>query len=137
MRPNEPIQPESLTVLLIRHAEPVAHAIPGTEENQRPLSKKGARDAQMLAASLVDVQLSGIFSSPYQRAFQTAALIAADRGLRVEVIDDLRERLLSPRLLPDWREHLQRSWSDFDYVLPDGESSRTAPLRVITVLDHL
>jgi 2,3-bisphosphoglycerate-dependent phosphoglycerate mutase len=91
----------------------------------------------MLTASLTDVRLSGIFSSPYPPAIQTAALIADDHGLRVEVIDDLRERLVSPSPLADWRDHLERSWSDFDYALTDGESSRTAQRRIIAVLDHL
>ena len=49
----------------------------------------------------------------------------------------MRERLLSPMVLPDWRAHLQRCWRDFDYALPGGESSAVAQARVVSVFEGL
>ena len=55
-----------------------------------------------------------------------ALLSTVDRRRRVR---HNNERVLSARNLPDWREHLRRSFDDLDYCLEDGESSRTAQAR--------
>jgi len=78
-----------------------------------------------------------VYSSPYPRALQTALAIAEVHRLEVQVVDDLRERLLSPRPLDDWYAQVRRTWDDFDHALPEGESSRTAQERVNRVLGEL
>ena len=45
--------------------------------------------------------------------------------------------MLSPGELSDWRTHLKRSWEDFDYALPHGESGRIAQARVTRVHDMI
>jgi len=125
------------TVLLIRHAESVAPGTADFDEYTRPLTTKGFRDAERLADSLASTQIDAAYSSPYIRARQTIEPIAKARGLTIETIDDLRERVLKPGDLPDWRVHLQRSWKDFDYALPGGESSHAAQARVVRVLDDI
>jgi 2,3-bisphosphoglycerate-dependent phosphoglycerate mutase len=65
------------------------------------------------------------------------APLAAALGLTVGIVDDLRERLLSPGDLPDWEEHCRRGWADFAYALPGGESSHEAQVRVGAALDLL
>ena len=50
------------------------------------------------------------------------------------MLDDLRERLLSPGVLDDWLGALRRSFADPDYALPGGESSRQAGERVGALL---
>ena len=128
---------EAFTVLLIRHAESV---VPGTadfDEYTRPLTGKGFRDAERLVESLESRRIDAAYSSPYIRARQTIEPIAKARGLTIETINDLRERVLKPGDLPNWRVHLQRSWKDFDYALPGGESGRGAQARVVRVLDDV
>jgi 2,3-bisphosphoglycerate-dependent phosphoglycerate mutase len=61
--------------------------------------------------------------------------LASALGLPIAVLDDLRERLLSPGVLDDWLAALQRSFEDPDYALPGGESSRQAGERVGAVVD--
>jgi 2,3-bisphosphoglycerate-dependent phosphoglycerate mutase len=61
--------------------------------------------------------------------------LASAIGLPIAVLDDLRERLLSPSVLDDWLGALRRSFEDPDYALPGGESSRQAGERVGAVLD--
>lgn len=78
-----------------------------------------------------------MYSSPYPRAHQTALPIAEIHGLRVELVDDLRERLLSPAPLDDWYTEVRRTWDDLDYALPGGESSRAAQERAGRVLAGL
>jgi len=124
-----------LTVLLIRHAESVAPGISGFDEYTRPLTVKGMRDAQQLCDTLTSTRIDAVYSSPYLRARQTIEPIALARGLTIETVEDLRERLLSSGDLPDWRTQLKRSWEDFDYAPVGGETSREAQARVVRVLD--
>ncbi len=126
-----------LTLLLIRHAESMAPNISGFDEYTRPLTAKGFRDAQKLCEALSSARIDAVYSSPYLRARQTIEPIAQARHLSIETIDDLRERLLSPSDLPEWRSHLKRSWEDFDYAPPGGETSREAQARVLRVLDMI
>jgi 2,3-bisphosphoglycerate-dependent phosphoglycerate mutase len=70
--------------------------------------------------------------APYRRSS------LADRvGIAIEIVEDLRERLLGSHLSNDWRSRMSRAWEDFDYVLEGDESSRQAQRRVIRVLDDL
>jgi 2,3-bisphosphoglycerate-dependent phosphoglycerate mutase len=131
------IDERSLTVLLVRHAEPVAPGTSGYDEFTRPLTVKGLRDAEQLRDEHASTQIDAAFSSPYIRARQTIDPIARARCLAIATIEDLRERLLSPTELPDWRSHLRRSWEDFDYAPPGGESGRVAQARVVRVLDTI
>jgi 2,3-bisphosphoglycerate-dependent phosphoglycerate mutase len=126
-----------LTVLLIRHAEPVAPGTPGFDEFTRPLTPKGMRDAARLTEMHASTRIDGAYSSPYLRARQTIEPMARARGLAIDTIDDLRERMLSGVELQDWRTHLKRSWEDFDYAPPGGESGRAAQTRIVRVLDTI
>ena len=124
-----------LTILLIRHAEPIAPGTPGFDEFTRPLTPKGLRDAESLSETHASTRIDAAYSSPYLRARQTIEPIARARGLAIDTIDDLRERTLSLAELPDWRAHLKRSWEDFDYAPPGGETGRDAQARIVRVLD--
>jgi len=68
---------------------------------------------------------------------QTAEPIACIHGLAVEIVDDLRERLLATAVVADWYAEVRRTWDDFDHVLPGGESSRAAQERANRVLAEL
>jgi 2,3-bisphosphoglycerate-dependent phosphoglycerate mutase len=124
-------------IVLVRHAEAVAPSDPRYEENDRPLTDAGRRDAERLADELADEAVGAIYSSPYPRAVQTVEPLARRLGTEINLVDDLRERLLSLGALPGWREQLNRSWTDFGYALTDGESSTEAQLRVNEVLATL
>jgi 2,3-bisphosphoglycerate-dependent phosphoglycerate mutase len=126
-----------LTVLLIRHAEPVAPGTSEFDEYTRPLSERGFRDSHRLSDIHASTRIDAAYSSPYLRARQTIEPIARARGLAIETIDDLRERMLSPAELPDWRAHLKRAWEDFDYAPPGGETGRDAQARIVRVLDTI
>jgi 2,3-bisphosphoglycerate-dependent phosphoglycerate mutase len=128
---------QHLMVYLIRHAEPVRPGTIGVEENERPLSARGRADAIRLADEFGAVHLDALYSSPYPRARQTIEPLAKRRGVAIETIHDLRERLLSPEPLADWRAHLMRSWADFEYAPEGGETSQIAQGRVLAVLEQL
>jgi 2,3-bisphosphoglycerate-dependent phosphoglycerate mutase len=104
------------------------------EQNDRRLSDTGRAAAAALAAELSAEPIAAIYSSPCPRARETVEPLAAAFDLPIAVLDDLRERLLSPGVLDDWLGALRRSFADPDYALPGGESSRQAGERVGALL---
>lgn len=87
-----------------------------------------------MAWLLLPLGIEHVISSPLRRAIQSTAPFCARAGLRVELEPRLVERVLTARDLPDWREHLRRSFDDLDYRVDDGESSRAAQERGTAVL---
>ncbi|HLX05395.1 MAG TPA: histidine phosphatase family protein, partial [Candidatus Binatus sp.] len=73
----------ALTVLLVRHAEPVAPGTVGFDEFTRPLTAKGIRDAEQLREILTSTRIDAAYSSPYLRARQSIEPIAQARGLAI------------------------------------------------------
>ena len=126
-----------LDVILVRHAEPVPVGTPGTSDDDRPLTDAGRAAAAELADELESYAISAIYCSPYARAVATVAPLAVRRGLRVQLLDDLRERRLSVEPLGDWRPILERAWTDADFSVPGGESGRDAQRRAMAMLDLL
>lgn len=126
-----------LDVILVRHATPVESGTPGYADDDRPLTEEGRRAAEELAAELDGYALTAIYSSPYLRAVQTVHSLAVRRGLKVQLIHDLRERRLARDPLPDWRATLEQAWTDADFAAPGGETGRDAQRRAAATLDLL
>jgi probable phosphoglycerate mutase len=79
-------------LLLIRHAHhdyigrAIAGRLPGIT-----LSERGKREAASLPGRLADAGIAAVYSSPLERALETAAPIAARLGLLVEIREALGE----------------------------------------------
>ena len=131
--PVASLQP--LDVLLVRHAEAVELGTRGFADDDRPLTEAGKYAAQQLAAELDAFGLTAIYSSPYLRAVQTVHALAVRRGLKVQLLTDLRERRLSRTPLDDWRSTLEQAWTDADFAPPGGETGRDAQRRGVAILD--
>jgi broad specificity phosphatase PhoE len=80
------------TILLARHGE--------TDWNRDnrfqgradpPLNAAGREQARALAEALSGEPLAAVYTSPLRRAAETAEIVAAPHGLRVELVDGLRE----------------------------------------------
>ncbi|MEZ5594987.1 MAG: histidine phosphatase family protein [Pseudomonadales bacterium] len=123
------------TLILIRHAESQPSA--DVAEPDWPLSDKGVVQASDLADQLEDFGIEHIYSSPFPRAIATVHPLATRLGFEPVRLPDLRERKLSDRQLPDWQEHVRRSWQDFDYRAPGGETNRECQARIATCLGRL
>jgi broad specificity phosphatase PhoE len=80
------------TFFLIRHAshDLLGHTMAGRMAGVN-LSEQGRREAQELVGRLADVTINTIYSSPLERAKETAGPIAASRGLTVHSADELNE----------------------------------------------
>lgn len=78
-----------MQLLLVRHALPL-RSEPG-QGSDPDLSSEGIAQAQRLPAALTRFPITRLVSSPQRRAIQTAAPVAGERGLPVEVDERLAE----------------------------------------------
>jgi probable phosphomutase (TIGR03848 family) len=130
--------------LLIRHAhcEPVGHAIAGRTTGVH-LSTAGQQQALALSQRLSQLQITGVYSSPLERALETAAPIAQRHGLDIEVEPGLIEidfgewtgrTLAELDRLPAWKTFNSfRSGSR----IPGGESAAEVLARGLAALDRI
>lgn len=114
-------------LFFVRHA----HSTYTPDELERPLSDRGLKDAKLVAELLKRMDIDHVISSPYKRAIQTVEGIAKYIGKEIEIVEDLRERTLSPHPIADFNEAITKVWSDFDFSLEEGESSSIAQKRGI------
>ena len=122
-------------VLLIRHAKTAAdQSIP---EPLWPLAPEGRRQAQDLARRLSDLPITAIYSSPFLRAVDTVAPLAAALGLQARVTEDLREQRLASGSRADWLEAVRLSWLDFDRILPGSGSSRQRQETMVAAMTRI
>lgn len=112
----------STTILyFIRHAEP---DFSEPDNYKRKLTVSGEIRAQRLSEIFNDINVDGVYSSPYLRAIKTVEPIAKSKSLNVQLLDQFRERKSS-----DYRVSKEKflgygkhQWDDFDFKLCGGES---------------
>lgn len=137
--------PKPATILLIRHAETptTGKVLPGRAAGLG-LSDKGIAQAEARAADIAGKhQIAAIYSSPMERAQQTAAPIGVAAKRKVRIHEGLNEcdfgrwtgrRLKALYKLPAWRA-VQRTPSNFRF--PEGESFLEMQSRVVAALNEL
>lgn len=134
------------TIWLIRHAESALGAEGRSAgQSDTPLSEYGRAQAAALGQRLSSEPIGAIFSSPMQRAYDTAGAVAAYHEATVQRIPDLREMHQGevdgvplaelsqryPDMMRRWRE-------DPTHVrLPGGESLADVQARVMPILATL
>ena len=132
-------------LLLIRHGEndyvktgKMAGRIPGVH-----LNEKGQKQAQALAEALTLVPIKAVYSSPLERAMETAQPIAESHKLTIFQEPDLMDTdigrwqgksLKMLRLTKVWRI-VQSAPSRFRF--PEGESFTEAQTRYISTLERM
>lgn len=131
--------------LLIRHGEndftkkhKLAGHLPGVH-----LNEKGQKQAQALGEALKDVPIKAIYSSPLERAQETAAPIATARRLEVQTEAGLIETNVGKwqgRSLAALR--LQKHWKVVQHApsraqFPEGESFHECQSRIVSTLDRI
>ena len=121
-----------MRLLLIRHGQTPGNVL-GQLDTAHPgpgLTELGERQAAALARSLANEQIDLLYASTLIRTQITAAPLAAERGLGVEVLAGLREiEAGSLEKLTDRESHLRYlgtvfSWAagDLDRRMPAGPS---------------
>jgi probable phosphoglycerate mutase len=129
-------------VLLIRHAQTdaVGEWLAGRGVDV-PLNQAGRAQSERLRARLSATDIAAVYSSPMQRAIETAMPIARERSLRVEPQVDLVEidfgewtgsHLAALSSDPRWtRFNRLRSMA----AIPNGERAVDAQARIVRALD--
>ena len=80
-----------MPLVVIRHAR-AGHSSEWTgDDRKRPLDERGVGQAAALVEELADLPLTRILSSPYDRCVQTVEPLASQRGLEIELCDELGE----------------------------------------------
>jgi 8-oxo-dGTP diphosphatase len=78
-------------VLLVRHAVALDRHDWKTDDAERPLRKRGRRQAEALVSLLGDHRIDRVLSSPFVRCVETVVPLAAARGCPLEETTDLAE----------------------------------------------
>jgi probable phosphoglycerate mutase len=133
------------TLLLIRHGEneytkkgKLAGHLPNVHLNER-----GQQQAQALGEAFKDVPITAIYSSPLERAIETATPIATARGLQVQTEARLIETnvgkwqgrsLAALRLTKNWKV-VQNAPSRAQF--PEGETFYECQTRIVATLDSI
>jgi broad specificity phosphatase PhoE len=131
----------STTVYLVRHGESEANAA-GVFAGQTdsPLTPKGREQAKVVARALQPVHFDRIVTSPLSRTKDTAAVIAAGRGIPVETFDDLKEidvGIAAGKPFDELRGLPGATGDDGWRQWPGGESLDQVLTRSLRVIDHL
>lgn len=117
---------------LVRHSH--ADFIP---DEQRPLSPKGVELAIQVKALLMNLPIKQIISSTSRRAIETVEGLGLETGIAMEFDDRLCERRLSNAVLSNFMDAVRKTWQDFDFAHPGGETNRQGQNRVISLLKEL
>jgi probable phosphoglycerate mutase len=145
MAARKPAGPPATTILLVRHGQTptTGTVLPGRAPGLH-LADKGRDQAARAAERIAELKrVDAVYSSPLERARQTAAPIAAARGTKVVVERGLLEcdfgewtgqELKKLAKLPEWAL-VQRAPSTFRF--PGGESFTEMQTRIVTALDKL
>jgi probable phosphoglycerate mutase len=133
-----------MLLLLIRHAltDHVGTRLSGWTSGVN-LSKHGLEQADELAARLKDVRIDAIYSSPLERAVQTAQPVAKTHKLRIRQRDDIGEvhyGSLEGKTLKSLAKGKMwtrlSSWPS-DVRFPEGESLRETQVRAVGAIERI
>ena len=132
-------------LLLIRHGEN-DYVKTGRMAGQLPdvhLNERGRAQAAELAEALAQAPIKALYSSPLERALETAAPLAEKLGLTVNVRPGLLEtgigdwtgmELKAARKLPEWKT-VQNAPSRFRF--PGGESFVEIQTRLVNEIESI
>ncbi|SMC22178.1 2,3-bisphosphoglycerate-dependent phosphoglycerate mutase [Clostridium acidisoli DSM 12555] len=118
-------------VYFIRHAEPDYSV---HDDASRPLTDKGKKDALKVATYFKDKEIEVALSSPYRRAIDTIKPFVETSNMKVELVEDFRERKVDSCWIDDFHGFSQRQWEDFNFKLSDGECLNEVQERNIKAL---
>jgi probable phosphomutase (TIGR03848 family) len=136
--------PKPTTILMVRHGQTptTGKVLPGRAKGLH-LADLGHEQAKIAALRLAELKIDAVYSSPLERAKETAAPISAACGLKTQIERGLFEcdfgdwtgkELKDLMKLPEWQT-VQRAPSTFRF--PNGESFTEMQTRMVGALDKL
>ena len=137
-----------MRLYFVRHGESEANLarVFSNRGFRHPLTSKGIAQAQALAAKLASHEITQIYSSPLQRAVQTAEILGRACGAPIAIADALREWDVGiyegtddPR---GWELHhqVQEDWfvhKQLEHKMPQGESFLEIQARFVPFIQQL
>jgi 8-oxo-(d)GTP phosphatase len=78
-------------VYLVRHAKAGVRELWQGPDEERPLTRRGRRQAERLVERFHGLEIERIVSSPFSRCIQSVEPLARSRGLEVEIAEELAE----------------------------------------------
>ena len=79
------------TIFLLRHAAAGNRDKWKGDDTQRPLTKKGRKQSEIVAKTLAEMQIERIVTSPYERCIDSVRPLAERIGAKVEISQALAE----------------------------------------------
>ena len=122
------------TIYFVRHAKPDFKI---HDDLIRPLTEEGIASVERITAYFKDKNITRVYSSPYKRAVDTVSNISMFHNLRLELIEDFRERKITDSWIEDFESFSKQQWEDFDYKLLNGESLNEVKHRNIAALHRI
>jgi len=132
-------------LLLIRHGEndyvktgKMAGRIPGVHLNQR-----GQDQARALSDALLGAPIKALYSSPLERALETAQPISETHKLKIVEEPDLMDTDIGKWQGKSWKVlRLMKAWKIVEnapsrFRFPEGESFPEAQTRIVNVLERI
>ena len=114
---------------MVRHGKP---QIEGGDFYRCHLGDEGVRETKALASSGKIAKPDIVFTSPYNRAIDTAKIFSDYFSVRLEVLDCLKEwNLQSLNLKEEYVEQEGIGWSDFGKVVLGNESLNEVRERIM------
>jgi probable phosphoglycerate mutase len=135
-----------MQLLLLRHGETAGNIARQLQDEHDPLTERGRRQAQALAAALAQRgRLQALYASPLIRAFETAQIIGAAVGLAPVPRPGLAEINVGSAAgltFDEWGTRFPRQLQDFHadgvaFAWPGGESGGDIARRVAAEIDRL
>jgi len=132
------------TILLIRHGENdtmqkhLASRLPDVH-----LNEKGRAQALRLASFLADRQINAIYSSPLERAQETAQPLSTLKKIPIQMHEGLSEVDFGSWQGQSYKKlYKKKIWklvieSPAEVVFPDGESYQDAQKRVVSTIEDI
>ncbi|GAB4535786.1 MAG: histidine phosphatase family protein [Anaerolineae bacterium] len=137
-------QPQPTTLLLVRHAlnDWVGDRLAGWTPDIH-LNDKGRGQAEALAQRLADKPLAAVYSSPLERAVETASIIARPHNLEVQIREGVGEVRYGKWTGQSLKELAKEdAWRVVQFYpsgayFPDGEGIREMQARAVAELDSI
>jgi probable phosphomutase (TIGR03848 family) len=141
---EEEKQPKPTTLLLVRHAlnDWVGDRLAGWTPNVH-LNDKGRAQAQALAGRLADRPMAAIYTSPLERAVETAQIIADPHRLGVQIREGVGEARYGEWTGQSLEELAKEdAWRVVQFYpsmarFPGGEAIREMQARAVSELDAI
>lgn len=129
---------------LVRHGDndSVGRGISGRRAGIH-LNERGRAQARAMAERLATAGIERVYASPLERTRETAAPIAAQLGLNVEVMDEFTEIDFGDWTGVSFTElDMDTRWRRFNRVrsvtrIPDGEMMLEVQARMVTAMERL